>query len=120
MNMLLKISILLLSFVLFGCSSSYTLHVIDGLPKQVYLTFDKGTEVKVGDVFVLYRMEQVHQSNEQHGGHGGHGGSSSSGVARIKQEVGRVEVVGITHETRATVKILSGNVEDGLSAEKTD
>lgn len=95
-----------------GCSSSYTIRVIDGLPKEIYLTFGKGADVKVGDVFVLYRV--VTPS----GGGGSHGAHGAGGQMNLKQEIGRVQVVQIVDELHASVKILSGVVQDGVTAEK--
>ena len=98
-----------------GCSpSSYSIRVIDGAPKEVYLTFSKGTDVKVGDVFLLYRMQPPPENG---GGHSHHGGG---GQLNLKQEVGRVHVVSIADETHALVKVLSGYAENGLNAEKVE
>lgn len=108
------ISLLLFS----GCSSSsYGIRVIDGVPKEVYLTFSKGTDVKVGDTFVLYRVQQAPSTSSQHGGHGGHSGG---GPLNFKQEVGKVQVVKIADETHALVKVLNGYVADGLNVEKVE
>jgi len=95
-----------------GCSSSYTIQVIDGMPNEVYLKFDKGADVKVGDIFVLYRMMPAPSG----GSHAGHQGSS--GPMNLKVGIGRVQVVRIVDEFHAEVKILSGRVENGVSAEK--
>jgi len=99
-----------------GCGSiSYGIHVVDGLPKETYLTFSKGSPVSVGDVFVLYRIQEAPSSG---GGHGGHSGHGVGGSAKMKHEVGRVQVIKMADETHALVKILSGYAEDGLKAEK--
>jgi len=112
--------ILLIATVLYGCSSSsYSIRVIDGLPKETYLTFSKGSPVNVGDVFVLYHMQQAPASGSGHGGHGGHGGGGG-GPLNLKHEVGRVQVIKIADETHALVKVLSGYAEDGLNAEKVE
>lgn len=107
--------ILLLLFS--GCSSSsYGIRVINGLPKETYLTFSKGSPVNVGDVFVLYHIQQAPASGSGHGGHGGGGG----GPLNLKHEVGRVQIVSISDETHALVKILSGIAEDGVQVEKVE
>lgn len=97
--------------LLSGCASSYEVRVIEGSPKEVYLTFSKGADVKVGDIFILYRTSVVHSAG---GGHHGSGG----GEHTVKEVAGKVQVVEIVDEQHASVKILSGRVEDGLSAEK--
>jgi hypothetical protein len=103
-----------------GCSSSsYGIRVIDGLPKETYLTFSKGSMVSVGDVFVLYHIQQAPASGGGHGGHGGHGGAGS-GPLNLKHEVGKVQVIRIADETHALVKILSGIAEDDVQAEKVE
>ena len=109
------IALLLLSS---GCGSSYNIRVIDGAPKEVYLTFSKGADVKVGDIFVLYRTQESSSMGGQQAGHAGHGGHGGGGQLSVKQEVGRVQVIRIVGETHASVKVLSGIVEDGLKAEK--
>ncbi|HEX9657073.1 MAG TPA: hypothetical protein VGB89_09215 [Bacteroidota bacterium] len=101
-----------------GCSSSsYGIRVVDGLPKETYLTFSKGSPVNVGDVFVLYHIQQAPASGSGHGGHGGHGGG---GPLNLRKEVGRVQVVSIADDTHALVKVLSGQADDGLEAEKVE
>lgn len=112
--------IVLAAAVLYGCSSSsYGIRVIDGLPKETYLTFSKGSPVNVGDVFVLYHLQQAPAGGGSHGGHGGHGGGGG-GPLNLKHEVGRVQVVSIADETHALVKLLSGYAENGLNAEKVE
>lgn len=109
--------IILAATILNGCSSSsYGIRVIDGAPKEVYLTFSKGTYVNVGDIFVLYHIQQAPASGSGHGAHGGHGG----GPLNLKHEVGRVQVIKVADETHALVKVLSGYAEDGLNAEKLE
>lgn len=112
MNRLTWFAVVFVMLGIIGCSSSFTIQVIDGLPKEVYLKFDKGADVKVGDVFVLYRVLTPS------GGGGSHGAHGAGGPMNLKQEIGRVQVVQIADETHALVKILSGIVEDGLTAEK--
>lgn len=107
------IAVLVSALGIIGCSSSYTIQVIDGLPKEIYLKFDKGADVKVGDIFVLYRMLPPPS-----GGGGSHVAHGAGGPMNLKREIGRVQVVQIVDEIHASVKILSGVVEDGVSAEK--
>jgi hypothetical protein len=103
--------------VLYGCSStSYGIRVVEGLPKETYLTFSKGSPAGVGDVFILYHIQQPPASG---GGHGGHGGAGS-GSLNLKHEVGRVQVIKIADETHALIKILSGIAEDGVQVEKVE
>ncbi|MBI4535648.1 MAG: hypothetical protein HY708_05170 [Ignavibacteriae bacterium] len=103
--------------LLYGCSSSsYGIRVVDGLPKETYLTFSKGSPVNVGDVFILYHMQQASASGGGHGGHGGGGG----GPLNLKHEVGRVQVVSIADDTHALVRVISGRAEDGLDAERAE
>ncbi len=110
--------IVAMALFLLSCgSSSYGIRVVDGLPKETYVTFSKGSGVQVGEVFILYRMQQPPVSSGSHAGHGGHG---SGGELNLKEEVGRVQVVKIVDETHALVKVLSGNAEDGLKVEKAD
>lgn len=109
------------AFLLFlaGCSSaSYSIRVVDGLPKETYLTFSKGSPVQVGDVFMLYHLQPAPASSG--GGHGGHGGGGGGGTVNLKHEIGKVQVVKIADETHALVKVLSGYVEDGVKAEKAE
>jgi hypothetical protein len=105
------------AFALFlaGCSlASYSIKVVDGLPKEIYLTFTKGSPVQVGDIFTLYHLQQAPANASGHGGHGG------SGTINLKHEIGKVQVVSIADETHALVKVLSGYVEDGVQAEKVE
>ena len=94
-----------------ACSSSYEIQVVDGIPREVYLTFSRGDDVNVGDIFVLYRQQLPPPSS----GHEGHG---AGGRPNLKREIGRVRVVRIVDEERATVEVLSGQVETGMQAEK--
>ncbi len=109
------------AFVLFlaGCSSaSYSIKVVDGLPKEIYLTFTKGSPVQVGETYTLFHLQQAPASSG--GGHGGHGGHGGGGTVNLKHEIGKVQVVKIADETHALVKVLSGYVEDGVKAEKVE
>ena len=78
------------------------------------MTFSKGTEVKVGDVFVMYRIQSPPRNG---GGHSHHGGG---GTLNLREEVGRVQVVSIADDTHALVKLLLGQAEDGLDAEEVE
>jgi len=110
--------IVIAAVILFGCSSSsYGIRLIDGAPREIYLTFSKGTDVKVGEIFTLYRIQQPPSGSGQHAGHGGHGGG---GRLNFRQEVGKVQVLSIADETHALVRVLSGYAEDGLAAEKVE
>lgn len=110
--------ILFLAGIFFGCgSSSYSIHILDSTPAEVYLTYAKGASVKIGDTFALYHVENQPSSGEGWGSHAGHGGS---GPTRHKVEDGRVQVVSIADETHALVKVLSGNVHEGMAAEKVE
>ena len=107
--------VMLVATVLYGCSSSsYGIRVVKGLPKEVYLTFRKGTDVKVGEVFLLYRIESPPRNG---GGYSHHGGGGS---LNLREEVGRVQVVSIADDTHALVRVLSGQADDGLDAEKVE
>ena len=110
----------ILLFLWSGCSSSYSIRVIETTSKEVYLSFPKGADVSVGDTFVLYRNQQSSSMGGQPSGHAGHGAHSGGGQATIKQFVGKVQVIQIVDETHASVKVLSGQVEDGLRAEKAE
>ncbi|MDP2884727.1 MAG: hypothetical protein Q8P51_06875 [Ignavibacteria bacterium] len=103
-----------LFLILSGCSTSYRIQVIDGLPKEVYLNYTKGADVKVGDIFVLYEVHRP-QPSSAHQGHGGHGGGSQP---IMKHEKAMVQVIRVVDELHAAVKVLSGQVEDGLEAER--
>ncbi len=103
-----------LFLILSGCGTSYRIQVIDGLPKEVFLNYSKGADVKVGDIFVLYEVHHP-QSSSAHQGHAGHSGG---GQPAMKHEKAVVEVIRIVDEVHAAVKVLSGEVEDGLEAEK--
>ena len=100
-----------LSLFVSSCSTSYRIQVLDGLPKEVYLIFSKGADVKVGDLFILY---QYHQPSTSSGGHN-HGASAP---LPHKQELGIVKVMRLVDETRAEVELVSGQIGDGLEAEK--
>lgn len=116
-SILITALVLQLVFLLACGSPSYSIRVVDGLPKETYLTFSKGTQVNVGDVFVLFHLQQAPSSSGGHGGgHGGHGGGG--GTINLKHEIGKVQVVTIADETHALVKVLSGYAEDGVKAEK--
>ena len=97
--------------IIVGCSSSYTVEVEEGLPNRVYLNFDKGTSVKVGDQFALY---QYHQASPSGSGHAHGGGGSST----LRHDVGRVRVVRIVNEIQAEVVVISGRAEAGLLIEE--
>lgn len=99
-----------LLLVVTGCSSTYTLRVVDEQAQEIYLTFSKGAKVQVGDILDVYRTAVVQASG---GGHHGGGGENV-----VKEVVGKVQVVEIVDEQHALVKVLSGRVEDGLRAEK--
>lgn len=107
----LPFCVILAAILLSACSSSYEIQVIDGLPRKVYLTFSKGADVKVGDIFVLYRHQQPSTSS----GHDGHRGG---GQLNLKREIGRVRVVRIVDEQQAAPEVLSCQVETGTVAEK--
>ena len=91
--------------------------MVDGLPKEIYLTFTKGSPVQVGETYTLYHLQQAPANASGHGAHGGHGGS---GTINFKHEIGKMQVVSIADETHALVKVLSGYVEDGVRAEKAE
>lgn len=112
MKRLTKLVVVFVSVSILGCSSSYTIQVIDGLPREVYIKFDKGADVNIGDIFILYRMQQPPSG----GSHSGHHGSA--GPLNLKQEVGRVQVTRIMDDMRAQAKVVSGKVEEGFTAEK--
>ena len=68
------------AFTLMGCSSSSgTIHVIDGLTKEIYLTVPSGTKVNPGDTYVLIHTEQTTGSMDAMAGHGGHEGHAGHG-----------------------------------------
>ena len=100
-----------LLLVVTGCTSTYTLRVVDEQAQEIYLTFSKGAKVQVGDILNVYRTAVVQASG---GGH--HGGGGGENV--VKEVVGKVQVVEIVDEQHALVKVLSGRVKDGLRAEK--
>jgi len=111
-----KVNWIMAMFVLLsivGCNSFYTIKVIDGLPQEVYLKFDKGADVQVGDVFVLYRVVLPSVGASSHAAH-----RPGSSLTR-KQPIGKVKVIKIADETHAFVTILSGTAEDGVIAEKS-
>ena len=95
-----------------ACSSTtYSVRVVNKEAGDIYLTYQKGTVAKVGDIFAVYKLDVVAASD---GGHH-HGGSSQ----HIQKElIGEVQVTQIVDEQTATVKIISGTVEDGVIAEK--
>ena len=118
--MLRPVLMMFAATLFYGCSpSSYGIRVIDGLPKETHLTFSKRSPVNVGDVFVLYRIQQAPASGGGHGGHGGHGGGGG-GPLNLRYEVGRVQVIKIADETHALIKILSGTPEEGVQVEKVE
>ncbi|MBI5473554.1 MAG: hypothetical protein HY961_14540 [Ignavibacteriae bacterium] len=121
MKKVMLIALLTFPLLLVGCGSpSYSIRVVDGLPKETFLTFSKDSAPNVGDVFVLYRLQQAPASSGSgHGGHGGHGGGGG-GPINLKHEIGKVQVVKIADETHALVKILFGYVEYGVKAEKVN
>jgi hypothetical protein len=117
---LLLIAMALAAFGLMGCSSSSsTIHVIDGLPKEVYLTVPNGAKLNVGDTYIVFHMQQTEGSSSGIGGHAGHAGHGGGAEPRsIRHVLGKVEVIRIADATNAEVKVLSGEVMDGVLAEK--
>ena len=109
-----------LFLILSGCSTSYRIQVIDGLPREIYLTYSKGTDVKVGDIFALYEVHRPQSSGsmEGHGGHGGHGSQGGESQPIMKHERATVLVVRIVDEVHAAVRVLSGEAAEGLEVEK--
>jgi hypothetical protein len=109
-----------LFLILSGCGTSYRIQVIDGLPKEVYLNYSKGADVKVGDMFRLYEVHRPGPSgaSQAYGGHSGHGGQGGGSQPAMKHEKAIVQVIRIVDEVHAAVKVLSGEVVDGLEAEK--
>lgn len=119
LKQLIKVASFTLVLLLSGCSaSSYSIKLVDGLPKETYLTFSKGSPVQVGEIYALYHLQQAPASSG--GGHGGHGGHGGGGTINLKHEIGKVQIVKIADETHALVKVLSGYVEDGVKAEKVE
>lgn len=102
----------LLSLVVMGCGSSYRLRV-DENSKELFLSFSKGSNVKAGDVFVLYKGTVVRGSG---GGHN-HGGSSQHLENII---VGKVRVIEIVDDKYASVKLLFGSAEGEVTVEKVE
>lgn len=116
----LLIASALAAFVLTGCSnSSSTIHVVDGLNRQIYLTVPSGTKVNVGDTYIVYHMQRMEASSSgmsEHAGHAGHGGGDEP--RSVRHVIGRVEVIRIADATHAEARVLSGVVEEGGFAEK--
>jgi len=110
----LTVGIIGLFLAFYGCITTYQIQVIDGLPKEVYLTYTKGAVVNVGDMFRLYEIHQPAPSSASQG-HGGHGGG---GQPMMKHEKAMVQVLRIVDEVHAAVKVVSGEVIDGLEVEK--
>jgi hypothetical protein len=107
--------VVLAGLFLTGCSTQYGIQVIQGLPEEIYLTFDAGSQVQIGDVFILYHVQQALGGSGGGGGHSGHGGGK---VSVVRHEVGRVQVVRLADATHAQMKVLSGTVSEGLTIEK--
>lgn len=97
-----------------GCASSFGIQLVRGLPEEVYLTFAKGTNVQVGEVYVLYHVQKTSAA----GGGGDHARHGGGGQVNVRHEIGRVQVVRIADETHALVKVLSGNASEGVAVEK--
>jgi hypothetical protein len=110
-NLILKTLLIFVTVMLIGCSSSYTLRVVDEQAQEIYLEFSKGEDVKVGDVFALYHYRQPQST-------GGHQGHSGGGQLSLKELVGYVQVTRLVDEQLAEVKVLSGNVHRGAAVEK--
>ena len=96
---------------LYGCTASYRIQVIDGPPRQVVLTYSKGADVNVGDIFILYHIQPAPPPR----GREGHGEGRQPAT---KHEMARVQVVSVIDDSRAVVKVLSGQVEHALEAER--
>ncbi len=112
MKLLLSFLVVLSAMVLSACSNTaYSVRVVNKETEEIYITYGKGADLKVGDVFAIYRLSVV----EGGGGGHNHGGSSQ----HIQKElIGSVRVTQIVDKQTAAVKITAGNVEDGLVAEK--
>lgn len=112
MKLLLSVLTVSSAMVLSACSSTaYSVRVVNKETEEIFLTYGKAAEVKVGDVFAIYKLSVVNGSGGAHN----HGGSSQ----HIQKEfIGAVGVTHIVDERTAAVKITAGNVEDGLIAEK--
>lgn len=99
--------------LLLGCNvSSITLRVVDERAGEMYVTFSKGADVKLGDIFQAYQTV-VHSG----GGGGGHQ-HGSSGAHTSREVVATVKVVSVIDETTAKVSVISGKVVDGLPVQK--
>ncbi|OGU30643.1 MAG: hypothetical protein A2X67_08265 [Ignavibacteria bacterium GWA2_55_11] len=98
-----------------GCSTSYRVQVIDGLPQEVYLTYPKGANMHVGDLFILYEVHQM-QPNSDAQDHDGHSGHSRGTPSTMRMERALVEVVRIVDEERALVRVLTGEAKEGFEA----
>lgn len=93
------VSALLMMFP--GCRSAYDVVVING---QAHLQFSQGDEIRVGDVFVLYKYIDASYGRPSPPQH--------------KKKVGRIRVTRIIDKTHAAVEVVEGNIELGLKAEK--
>lgn len=108
--------IILFGLLVIGCSgSSYHLKVVDAAAGEVFLTFSEGSNVQVGNVFVLYAMGQSHGSSG--GGHHDHGGGGTSNRPVI---IGYVKVIELFDQTHGKVEILSGHVDERAVVERVD
>jgi hypothetical protein len=110
-NWMMWNSMLFIPLVLWGCSTAYTLHVADESSQVIYITHHKGTDVKVGDVFAVYKT--VENGYNVGGGHS-HGSSPYAERAQIAT----VKINKIIDEETAGVNIISGTVQNGATAEK--
>jgi hypothetical protein len=85
-----------------GCSRSYEiLKAVEG-EDGVYLTFPPGTHLYEGEIFRIVGAARP----EAHG--------------RLRPVLGRVRVLQVKGGTLAYVKILTGTVEYGVSAEEAE
>jgi hypothetical protein len=109
----------MMALLLVGCASSFGIQVVQGLPEEVYLTFDQGTNVQIGEVYILYHVQQS-LTGGGGGGHSGHGSGQGGGRVSVRHEIGRVQVVRIADETHALVKVLYGTASEGLTVERAD
>jgi hypothetical protein len=89
--------------LLSGCSSAYRLEIIES---TTYLEFSKGDEIKVGDVFVLYKFSKVPASGRY------------APPKEVRKNVGRIRVTEIADDIHALVALLEGDLEPGLKVEK--
>ena len=80
MTRLTRFKAVFVSTIIFGCSSSCNIQVVDGSPRKIVPVFDKSIDVTVGDIFEHCQIQRPPSAGSQ----SGHPGSAGLMVLNKK------------------------------------